>query len=341
MIREAIAKVVKGADLTEVEMVDVMNEIMGGDATSAQIASFITALRIKGETVSEITGAARVMREKAVRVTAEGKCVVDMCGTGGDEAMTFNISTAAAFVVAGCGIIVAKHGNRSVSSKSGSADVLESLGVNIEAGVAVVEACLREVGIGFMFAPLMHSAMKFAAPVRREIGIRTIFNMLGPLTNPAGAKMQVLGVYAPELTDIFAKVLLNLGSTHAFIVHGSDGLDEITLTGETKVTELEVTELKDGFIRTYHIKPEDFGLKRCAPKDIMGGDPEENARIITDVLNGKKGPERDIVLLNAAAGITVAGKARSLEEGVAIAHGSIDSGEAMKKLKALIAKTNG
>ncbi|MEK7313254.1 MAG: anthranilate phosphoribosyltransferase [Deltaproteobacteria bacterium] len=341
MIREAIAKVVKGADLTEVEMVDVMNEIMGGDATSAQIASFITALRIKGETVSEITGAARVMREKAVRVTAEGKCVVDMCGTGGDEAMTFNISTAAAFVVAGCGIIVAKHGNRSVSSKSGSADVLESLGVNIEAGVAVVEACLREVGIGFMFAPLMHSAMKFAAPVRREIGIRTIFNMLGPLTNPAGAKMQVLGVYAPELTDIFAKVLLNLGSMHAFVVHGSDGLDEITLTGETKVTELKVTELKDGFIRTYHIKPEDFGLKRCAPKDIMGGDPEENARIITDVLNGKKGPERDIVLLNAAAGITVAGKARSLEEGVAIAHGSIDSGEAMKKLKALIAKTNG
>lgn len=341
MIREAIAKVVKGADLTEVEMVDVMNEVMGGDATSAQIASFITALRIKGETVSEITGAARVMREKAVRVTAEGQVVVDTCGTGGDETMTFNISTAAAFVVAGCGITVAKHGNRSVSSKSGSADVLESLGVNIEAGVPVVEACLRDVGIGFMFAPLMHSAMKFAAPVRREIGIRTIFNMLGPLTNPAGAKRHVIGVYAPELTDIFAKVLLNLGSMHAFIVHGLDGLDEITLTGETKVTELKVTELKDGFIRTYRIKPEDFGLKRCAPVDIMGGDSEENARIITDVLNGEKGPARDIVLLNAAAGITVAGKARSLEEGVAIAHGSIDSGEAMKKLKALIAKTNG
>ena len=341
MIREAIAKVVKGVDLTEVEMVDAMNEIMGGDATSAQIASFITALRIKGETVSEITGAARVMREKAVRVIAEGQVIVDTCGTGGDETMTFNISTAAAFVVAGCGITVAKHGNRSVSSKSGSADVLESLGVNIEAGVPVIEMCLREVGIGFMFAPLMHSAMKFAAPVRREIGIRTIFNMLGPLTNPAGARRHVIGVYAPELTDIFAKVLLNLGSMHAFIVHGLDGLDEITLTGETKVTELKVTELKDGFIRTYRIKPEDFGLKRCAPVDIMGGDSEENARIITDVLSGKKGPARDIVLLNAAAGITVAGKARSLEEGVAIAHGSIDSGEAMKKLKALIAKTNG
>ena len=336
MIREAIAKVVKGVDLTEVEMVDAMNEIMGGDATSAQIASFITALRIKGETVSEITGAARVMREKAVRVIAEGQVVVDTCGTGGDETMTFNISTAAAFVVAGCGITVAKHGNRSVSSKSGSADVLESLGVNIEAGVPVVEACLREVGIGFMFAPLMHSAMKFAAPVRREIGIRTIFNMLGPLTNPAGARRHVIGVYAPELTDIFAKVLLNLGSMHAFIVHGLDGLDEITLTGETKVTEL-----KDGSIKTYHIKPEDFGMKRCGAVDIMGGDSEENARIITDVLSGKKGPARDIVLLNAAAGITVAGKARSLEEGVAIAHGSIDSGEAMKKLKALIAKTNG
>ncbi|MFZ3072713.1 MAG: anthranilate phosphoribosyltransferase [Thermodesulfobacteriota bacterium] len=336
MIREAIAKVVKGVDLMEAEMVDVMNEVMAGDATPAQIASFITALRIKGETVSEITGAARVMREKAEKVSVEDLAVVDTCGTGGDEAMTFNISTAAAFVVAGCGITVAKHGNRAVSSKSGSADVLKALGVNIEAGVLIVEACLRDVGIGFMFAPLMHSAMKFAAPVRREIGIRTIFNMLGPLTNPAGAKRQVLGVYAPELTDIFAKVLLNLGSMHAFIVHGSDGLDEITLTGETKVTEL-----KDGSIKTYHIKPEDFGIKRCGAVDIMGGDSEENARIITDVFLGKKGPARDIVLLNAAAGIAVAGKARSLEEGVAIAHGSIDSGEAMKKLKALIAKTNG
>lgn len=336
MIREAIAKVVKGVDLQEAEMVDVMNEIMGGEATPAQIASFVTALRIKGETVSEITGAARVMREKAEKVNAEGLLVVDTCGTGGDESMTFNISTASAFVIAGCGITVAKHGNKAVSSKSGSADVLKTLGVNIEAEVLIVEACLREVGIGFMFAPLMHSAMKFAAPVRREIGIRTIFNMLGPLTNPAGAKRQVLGVYAPELTDIFAKALLNLGSVHAFIVHGSDGLDEITLTGETKVTEL-----KEGSIKTYHIKPEDFGLKRCSATEIMGGDSEENARIITDVLNGKKGAARDIVLLNAAAGITVAGKARSLEEGVAIAHGSIDSGEAMKKLKALIAKTNG
>jgi anthranilate phosphoribosyltransferase len=339
MIKEAISKVVKGTDLTEEEMVSVMNEIMTGKASPAQIGSFITALRLKGETVPEITGAARVMRDKATKVEAPAGSVIDTCGTGGDESMTFNISTASAFVAAGAGVIVAKHGNRSVSSKSGSADVLRSLGVNIEAGVTRVEECLKEAGIGFLFAPMLHGAMKYAAPVRREIGIRTIFNILGPLTNPAGARRQLLGVYDPALTDILAMVLANLGTTHAFVVRGEDGLDEITLTAETKVTEL-----KDGSIRTYHIKPEDFGFERCSLDDLRGGSggggPDENAGIILDVFNGKKGPCRDIVLLNSAAAITVGSKAGSIEEGIAIAHGVIDSGGALEKLEKLKEITN-
>lgn len=330
MIKEAIAKVIKGNDLTEAEMVSVMNEVMTGGASPAQIGSFLTALRMKGETVDEITGAARVMREKATRIEAPAGDVVDTCGTGGDEAMTFNISTASAFVAAGCGITVAKHGNRSVSSRSGSADVLKSLGVNIEAEVEKVEECLREAGIGFLFAPLLHGAMKHAAPVRREIGIRTLFNVLGPLTNPAGAKRQVMGVYDPDLTDILAKVLHNLGSVHAFVVHGDDGLDEITLSASTKVTEL-----KDGGIRTYHIKPEDFGFERCTAIELKGGDPDVNAGIILGILKGKKGPQRDVVLLNSAAAIAASGKTGSLEEGIAMARGSIDSGEALGKLEAL------
>ncbi|MBI2400160.1 MAG: anthranilate phosphoribosyltransferase, partial [Deltaproteobacteria bacterium] len=237
MIKEAIAKLIAATDLTEAEMTGVMNEVMIGAASPAQIGSFLTALRIKGETVEEITGAAKVMREKATKVDApEG--VVDTCGTGGDGSMTFNISTAAAFVAAGSGLTVAKHGNRSVSSKSGSADVLRALGVNIEAEVSRVEECIKEAGIGFLFAPMLHGAMKYAAPVRREIGIRSIFNILGPLTNPAGAKRQVIGVYDPTLTDALAKVLNNLGSERAFIVRGEDGLDEITLADETRVTEL-------------------------------------------------------------------------------------------------------
>ncbi len=341
-IKEAISKVVKGTDLTEDEMVSVMNEIMGGGASPAQIGSFITALRLKGETVPEITGAARVMREKATRVevpTGAGN-VIDTCGTGGDESMTFNISTASAFVAAGAGVIVAKHGNRSVSSKSGSADVLRSLGVNIEAEVTRVEECMLEAGIGFLFAPMLHGAMKYAAPVRREIGIRTIFNILGPLTNPAGATRQLLGVYDPALTDILAMVLANLGTVHAFVVRGEDGLDEITLTDETKVTEL-----KDGSVRTYHIKPEDFGFERCSIDDLRGGDlkgggPDENDGIILDVFKGKKGPCRDIVLLNSAAAITVGGKAGSIEEGIAVAHGVIDSGAALEKLEKLKEITN-
>lgn len=336
MIKEAISRVVQSTDLTESEMMEVMDEVMTGEASPAQIASFITALRMKGETVSEITGAARVMREKATRITAPGENVVDTCGTGGDESMTFNISTAAAFVTAGAGVTVAKHGNRSVSSRCGSADVLKALGVNIEAEVERVERCLREAGIGFLFAPMLHGAMKYAAPVRKELGIRSIFNVLGPLTNPAGATRQLLGVYDPALTDILAKVLGNLGSEHAFVVRGSDGLDEITLTGETRVTEL-----KGGSIRTYHIKPEDFGFARCSPEDLKGGDPEVNAGIILDVLNGKKGPARDIVLLNSAAAIVAGGKAGRIEEGVALAHGSIDSGEALGRLEKLKGITNG
>jgi len=334
MMKEAIAKLVKAQDLTEAEMTGVMNEVMTGGASPAQIGSFLTALRMKGETVAEITGAARVMREKATKVDAPFG-VVDTCGTGGDNSMTFNISTAAAFVSSGAGLVIAKHGNRSVSSKSGSADVLRALGVNIEAEVDRGEECIREAGIGFLFATLLHGAMKYAAPVRREIGIRSIFNILGPLTNPAGAKRQVIGVYDSSLTDSLAMVLNNLGSEHAFIVRGEDGLDEITLTDETRVTEL-----KAGSIRTYHIKPEDFGFERCSPKDLLGGGPDENAEIIMGVFEGKKGPARDIVILNAAAAITAGGLSSKMEEGIAMAHGSIDSGLALQKLESLKEITN-
>jgi len=335
MIREAIAKVVASKDLTEAEMIKVMNEVMTGGASPAQLSAFITALRMKGETVAEITGAARVMREKATRIEVEAERVVDTCGTGGDESMTFNISTAAAFVAAGAGVVVAKHGNRSVSSRSGSADVLKALGINIEAKVERVEECIGEVGIGFLFAPLLHGAMKYAAPVRREIGIRTIFNILGPLTNPAGAQFQLLGVYDPLLTDIMAQVLHNLGSKRAFVVRGEDGLDEITLTTVTKITEL-----KDGSIRSYTIQPEDFGFKRCAPGDLKGGDGAENAAIILDIFKGKGGAKRDIVIINAAAAIVAGGGAEKLDEGVAIARGVIDQGFALEKVEALREMTN-
>lgn len=330
MIKEAISEIIKNQDLTESEMIEVMNEVMTGAASPAQIGAFLTALRIKGETVPEITGAAKVMREKSTKVNIKDKKVVDTCGTGGDEAMTFNISTAAAFVTAGAGLTVAKHGNRNVSSKCGSADVLSALGVNIEVEVQKVEECLNTIGIGFLFAPLLHSAMKYAAPVRREIGIRTIFNILGPLVNPAGARHQVIGVYDEKLTDILAKVLVILGSEHAFIVHGEDGLDEVTLTAQTKVTEL-----KNSTIKTYHIKPEDFGFERCESKDLKGGDPDENAKIILDIFNGKKSRKRDVVILNAAFAIAAGGSAKTIEEGIAMARGAIDSGFALEKLNKL------
>ncbi|HAV43528.1 TPA: anthranilate phosphoribosyltransferase [bacterium] len=329
MIREAISRVVLKEDLSEEEAVEVMDEIMAGQATPAQIASFITALRMKGETIKEITGLARVMRQKAVKIKTDGRIIVDTCGTGGDGAYTFNISTAAAFVVAGAGIKVAKHGNRSVSSKCGSADVLMELGVNLEIPPEKIEGCLREIGIAFLFAPLLHEAMKYAIEPRREIGIRTVFNILGPLTNPADASCQVLGVYDAQLTEPLAKVLRNLGSHHALVVHGMDGLDEITLTQET-----QVSELVDNEVKTYFLKPEDFGFTRCQSEDLRGGECGENARILLDVLEGKPGPCRDVVLLNAAAGLVVAG-AEDFNAGIELAEEAIESGLAKEKLESL------
>lgn len=335
MIKESIAKVIKGQDLTEAEMMAVMDEIMRGLASPAQIGAFLTALRLKGETVDEITGAAKVMRKKVLKITPPPGRVVDTCGTGGDETNTFNISTVSAFVAAGAGITVAKHGNRSVSSKCGSADLLMALGVNIEAGIDKVERCLREIGMGFLFAPLLHKAMKNVAGPRREIGIRTIFNILGPLTNPAGADCQVLGVYDDILADLLAKVLYKLGSKHAFVVRGEDGLDEFTLTRETKVTEL-----KDGQIRSYHLSPEELGLKRCEPSELLGDKPEVNAEIARNILGGKKGPQRDVVILNASAAIAAGGLVEDIKAGLTIAEESIDSGRAMEKLEGLIELTN-
>lgn len=330
MIVEAIQHLVNGQDLSEQEAAQVMAEIMNGEATPAQIAAFLTALRIKGETIAEITGCARVMREKAHRIHTTHPNVVDTCGTGGDGSHTFNISTIAALVVAAAGVPVAKHGNRSVSSKCGSADLLRALGVNIELSPERVEACLAEVGIAFLFAPLLHGAMKFAIGPRREIAIRTIFNILGPLTNPAGAQAQLLGVYSAHLTEVLAGVLANLGSYHAFVVHGNDGLDEITLTGETKVTELKEKE-----IQTYQIIPEDFGLQRTTPEMLQGGDPETNARIALAILQGEKGPKRDVVLLNAGVALVAGGAANTIPEGIAKASEAIDSGAAMRILEAL------
>ncbi|MFH1287090.1 MAG: anthranilate phosphoribosyltransferase [bacterium] len=330
MIQEAIKKIVEKNDLPEQEAINVMREIMTGIATPSQIACFITALRLKGETVEEIAGCAKVMRETAKKINLKSSTIVDTCGTGGDGTHTFNISTATAFVVAGAGVAVAKHGNRSVSSKSGSADVLQELGVNIEADVLCVEDCVNSTGIGFLFAPLFHPAMKFAIGPRREIGIRTVFNLLGPLTNPADAGFQVLGVYDGELTEVMANVLGKLGSRRVFVVHGEDGLDEVTTTGRTKVSEL-----KDGKVATYFVTPEDFGLKRAGLNDLRGGLPKENAEILLDILRGEKGCRRDIVLLNAAFAISACGKANSIKDGMNIAAESIDSGNALAKLKSL------
>ncbi len=335
MIKEAISKVVAGTSLSEAEAEGVMREIMQGEATDAQIGAYITALRMKGETVEEITGSARVMREKAVHVKLASPFQVDTCGTGGDMSHTFNISTTAAFVVAAAGVSVAKHGNRSVSSKSGSADVLQALGINIEIPTHRVEECLADVGIAFLFAPLMHQAMKFAIGPRREIGIRTVFNLLGPLTNPAGVSAQIMGVYAADLTGMLARVLGNLGSTHAYVVHGMDGLDEITITDRTKVSEL-----RDGEVNDYFIHPSDFDLPAGRPEDLKGGDANVNASLTLEVLKGAKGPKRDVVLLNAAAGLAAAGKARDIREGVRIAADMIDAGAAMKKLEELRQFTN-
>jgi len=335
MIKEMIAKLVDGNHLSESEAEAVMREIMAGQATSAQIAAYVTALRMGGETVEEITGSARAMREQAVRIRANDPLVVDTCGTGGDRMNTFNISTSAAFVVAGAGITVAKHGGRSVSSSCGSADLLKALGVKIDLLPERVEECLNEIGIGFLFAPNFHQAMRHAVTPRQEIGLRTIFNILGPLTNPANASIQVLGVFDADLTDIMAQVLLKLGSQHCFIVHGSDGLDEITITGNTKICEG-----KEGRIQCYHIQPKDFSLEGGRVKDIEGGDAHCNAQITLGILRGERGPKRNIVLLNAAPAMVACGKAKTLHDGVKLAQEVIDSGAAYEKLEALKTMTN-
>jgi anthranilate phosphoribosyltransferase len=334
-IREAIEKLVNRVNLSEAETIDVMNQIMTGEATPLQVASFLTALRVKGETVEEITGAARVMREKAHRVNVGSKTVVDTCGTGGDQKGTFNISTASAFVVAGAGVNVAKHGNRSVSSQSGSADVLGALGVRIDAPKERVEACIDKVGIGFLFAPLLHEAMKYAVQPRRDIGIRTIFNLLGPLTNPAMASHQLLGLYSGDLVGVVAHVLKNLGSVRAMAVHGLEGLDEISLCGPTKVAEL-----RDGQVKEYAIEPEQLGFKKCRLEDLRGGDAAASAAIVRSVLQGNKGPVRDVVLLNSGAALYVSGTAATIHEGLRLAAESIDSGKARQKLEQLIQMTN-
>lgn len=336
MIKETIEKVVRKIDLTEAETREVFNEIMSGKAAPADIKAFLEALRKKGESVAEITAAAKVMRASSARIDAGGDTVLDTCGTGGSGISTFNISTAAAFVAAGCGVKVAKHGNRSASQQCGSADVLEALGVKIDIAPERVAKCIHETGIGFMFAPLFHTAMKYAALPRKELGGKTIFNILGPLSNPAGATHQVVGVYSPQLTEIIAGVLKNLGSKRAFVVHGMDGLDEITITDGTKISEL-----RDGRIDTYDIKPKDFGLKKARLEDIKGSSAKENAEMLLSVLKASATPaRRDIVLANASAGLVCAGRSKNFKEGVKLAAESIDSGRALDKLSKLIEMTN-
>ncbi len=335
MIKDAIAKLADRTSLSEKEAEEVMLEIMNGQATPAQIAAYLMGLRLKGETVEEIAGSARAMREKATRIRVADPLVVDTCGTGGDRAHTFNISTTAAFVVAGGGLTVAKHGNRSVSSKSGSADVLAALGVKIDLPTERIEDCVNEIGIGFLFAPLFHGAMKHCAGPRQEMGVRTLLNILGPLTNPAGAAIQVLGVYDGNLTEVMAKVLIHLGTQHCFVVHGMDGLDEITLTDRTRVSEG-----KAGVVSSYFIEPDEFGLHRVRLKELTGGTAEENAQITRDILRGRKGPKRDIVCLNVAPAFVAAGRAKTLQEGFVLANKAIDSGAAMERLEKLVAFTN-
>lgn len=330
-IKKAIARVVEKKDLTAPEMHSVFASIMGGKATPSQIGAFITALRMKGESVDEITAAAKVMREKAVKIRPGAGVIVDTCGTGGTGTRVFNVSTASAFVLAGCGVKVAKHGNRSASSSCGSADVLEELGVNINLPFKATEKMVKEIDLGFMFAPLFHGAMKYAIGPRKEIGVRTIFNLLGPLCNPAGASYQVMGVYDPDLTEVIAKVLKKLGARRAFVVHGAGPLDEVSISGKTKVSEL-----KSGRVRTYYVSPGDFGIKRSPLKDVKGGSPKKNAAMIKKVLKGAKGPARDIVLANAALALVACGKAKGLKSGVEKAACSIDSGEAMEKLRQLV-----
>ena len=331
MIKDALQKLADRSNLTELEAGTVMGEIMDGAASPAQIAAYLMGLRMKGETVDEIAGSVLAMRARATKIRVGDAQVVDTCGTGGDGAHTFNISTTAAFVVAGAGLTVAKHGNRSVSSKCGSADVLAALGVRIDLPPECVADCVNEVGIGFLFAPLYHNAMKHCAVPRQELGIRTLLNILGPLTNPAGARLQVVGVFDAGLTELLAQVLVRLGAQHCFVVHGMDGLDEVTLTDRTRISEG-----KAGVVSSYLLEPSEFGLHRVNPKDLVGGSAEDNAAITRDILRGRKGPKRDIVCLNAAPALVAGRKAKTLQEGFQLAQRTIEAGAAMDKLDALI-----
>lgn len=335
MIKEAIYKLIKGKDLTYEESKCVMEEMMDGTATQAQMGAFLTGLRMQGETIDEITAFATVMREKGIKIQPQRE-VIDIVGTGGDEVGTFNISTTSAFVVAAGGVPVAKHGNRSVSSKSGAADVLEKLGVNLMLTPGQNEQILNQSGMCFMFAQVYHSSMKYAAPVRKELGIRTVFNILGPLSNPAAATMQLLGVYDEKLAYPLAQVLSNLGVTRGVVVCGKDGLDEITLTGETTIHEI-----RNGEIRDYTITPEELGLKSCQLSELIGGTPEENAKITEDILSGKeKGSKRDVILMNAGMCLYLGLDGITLKEGVEMAADIIDSGKAYQKLKEFVKDTN-
>ncbi len=335
MIQQALRTLVnERRDLTEEQAAAAMRQVMAGEATPAQIAALVVALRLKGETAAEVAGMARVMREHALRVPVHGP-VVDTCGTGGDGRGTFNISTAAAFVVAAAGVRVAKHGNRAISSSCGSADVLEALGARIDLPPEAVAECVQRVGVGFMFAPVFHPAMRHAAGPRRELGVRTIFNVLGPLTNPAGAEIQVLGVAEERLGPLMADALLRLGSRRALVVHGEDGTDEITTTGNTLAWEVS-----DGGVRAYRIAPEDVGLSRCRPEDLRGGDAAQNAATLRALLRGENGPLADVVALNAGATLYVSGCARELREGVASARRTMASGEAERVLDRFVEETN-
>lgn len=329
MFQTALQKVVDGVSLSVEEAQMAMQEIMEGRATDAQIGAYLTALRMKGETVAEIAGSARAMRSAATRVTSCRLRLVDTCGTGGDGSGSFNISTAAAFVVAGAGQPVAKHGNRGVSSRSGSADVLEALGISLDLEASQIGRCIDEVGIGFLYAPRLHTAMRHVARARKELGMRTIFNLLGPLTNPAGAKLQLVGVYHPSLVEPVAQVLSLLGTEHALVVHG-DGFDELTTTGQNIVAEVT-----SHGVRVHCIDARDFGLARVKREELAGGGPDENAEIIRTVLAGKKGPQRDVVVLNAGAALFLSGAASSLSEAIRLAEEAIDSGRAAAKLEAL------
>lgn len=332
MFSGILSRIIAREDLSREEIAAVFTDIFSGNLTDAQIGAFMAALAAKGETFEELAGAAEAMRRKAIRVQAAASIVMDIVGTGGDGAKTFNISTTSAFVVAGAGVTVAKHGNRAVSSQCGSADVLEALGVKLDTEPEVAEEAVNEIGIGFLFAPLFHGAMKYAAGPRRELGVRSIFNMLGPLTNPAGANYQVLGVFAPKLTEMFADALRLLGAKRAFVVHGHDGLDEISVCAPTRVSEL-----KDQAISTYDITPERFFGETAQPAALVGGRPAENAEITRKILSGReRGARRNVVAINAAAALVAVGKADTLENGVALAYEIIDSGKAIEKLEELV-----